>query len=821
MNNIYEDLNNKQREAVLHTDGPLLVLAGAGSGKTRTLTYRIAYLIQEQGVAPWNILAITFTNKAADEMRTRVNSLVGTGAESIWVSTFHSMCVRILRRDAQEIGFDRNFTIYDADDQKTLIRQVIRKLDLDPKLYQDKAVMNAISHCKDELITPEEYAGLSAGSYRESRYADIYLEYQNQLRRNNAFDFDDLIMKTVELLRDCSDVRERYQEKFRYILVDEYQDTNTAQFRLISLLAGKYRNLCVVGDDDQSIYKFRGANIHNILDFEEVYPDAAVVRLEQNYRSTQNILDVANEVIRNNEGRKEKRLWTENEKGESVRYREYETAQDEAQGVIRDMEEAQSWHGLPLSECAVLYRTNAQSRLLEEACVQYNIPYRLIGGVNFYQRKEIKDILAYLKTVDSARDDMSVQRILNEPRRGIGNVTQNKVTVYAAANDMSFYDALTCAERIPGIGKAAQKIHAFTDFIDSCRRMLESDPDIPALIRYILDASGYSAELDREEPSDAQARRENLNELISKAAEFQNGAEDAALADFLAEVALVADIDSLNPDEDRLTLMTLHGAKGLEFTKVTITGMENGLFPGNGAIHSDNPEDMEEERRLFYVGVTRAKRQLTLTGARARMVNGEYRSCMPSCFIDEIPPLLLEREGERKRQYSSSGYSRSGYGDSDYSDSGYKDSAYSSSGYERSESGEYGYEDSDYRNSLRKGSDYESDFYSDIENDSEKYQDKGHNQDRRGSHSESGRNVKKGGFGGLSESDKVFLGSQLAVKSADGLPYSIGDRVIHSKFGEGTVENIEEQKRDYCVTVNFDKSGVRKMYAAYAKLEKL
>ena len=437
MNEIYDTLNPMQREAVFTTDGPLLILAGAGSGKTRALTHRIAYLIEEKGVAPWNILAITFTNKAAGEMRDRVNALVETGAQSIWVSTFHSLCVRILRRDAESLGYDRNFTIYDSDDQKTLVRQVMKKLELDSKLYRDRAIMSVISANKNELISPEEYAVQVSGEYRKMRMAEAYQEYQDQLRRSNAFDFDDLIMKTVELLQNNGEIRERYQDRFRYILVDEYQDTNTAQFRLLSLLTGKDKNLCVVGDDDQSIYKFRGANIGNILNFEQIYPEAKVIKLEQNYRSTSHILEVANEVISHNEGRKDKGLWTENEEGEPVHYARYETAYDEAEAVIRQVVRARD-RGIGLGECAVLYRTNAQSRILEEKCIQHNVPYRLIGGVNFYQRKEIKDILAYLKTVDNGRDDLAVQRIINVPKRGIGNTTIGKVMLYASANDLSF-----------------------------------------------------------------------------------------------------------------------------------------------------------------------------------------------------------------------------------------------------------------------------------------------------------------------------------------------------------------------------------------------
>ncbi len=767
MNEIYDTLNPMQREAVFTTDGPLLILAGAGSGKTRALTHRIAYLIEEKGVAPWNILAITFTNKAAGEMRDRVNALVETGAQSIWVSTFHSLCVRILRRDAESLGYDRNFTIYDSDDQKTLVRQVMKKLELDPKLYRDRAIMSVISANKNELISPEEYAAQVSGEYRKMRMAEAYQEYQDQLRRSNAFDFDDLIMKTVELLQNNGEIRERYQDRFRYILVDEYQDTNTAQFRLLSLLTGKDKNLCVVGDDDQSIYKFRGANIGNILNFEQIYPEAKVIKLEQNYRSTSHILEVANEVISHNEGRKDKRLWTENEEGEPVHYARYETAYDEAEAVIRQVERARD-RGIGLGECAVLYRTNAQSRILEEKCIQHNVPYRLIGGVNFYQRKEIKDILAYLKTVDNGRDDLAVQRIINVPKRGIGNTTIGKVMLYASANDLSFYDALTRAERIPGLGRAAQKLEGFVNLIQVYRSKLEYKTSVSELIRDILETSGYDEELAKDDELGAEARRENLEELINKAADYEAAAENPTLSGFLEEVALVAEVDNLDAEEDRLTLMTLHGAKGLEFTKVFLTGLEDGLFPGSQAVSSDDPGDMEEERRLFYVGVTRAKKELTLTCATLRMVNGENRFCRRSRFIDEIPQeLLLDEKAARKaaRSEGAGGEGRmSGQGAGGAS-RGFADSV-------RGVSPAY-------------------------------------------------RAPAYGGFGKLTENNNIFLGKQFTVTKEESLDYQVGDRVRHVKFGEGTVRNIAEQKRDFEVTVEFDNYGIKKMYASFARLQKL
>ena len=779
MNPIYQTLNPMQQEAVFTTDGPLLILAGAGSGKTRALTHRIAYLIEEKGVRPWNILAITFTNKAAGEMRDRVDGLVQSGAAEVWVSTFHSLCVRILRRDAEYLGYDRNFTIYDSEDQKTLIRQVMKKLEMDPKLYRERSLLAAISNQKNELVTPQEYAVQVSGDFRQMRMAEAYQEYQAALQKNDAMDFDDLIMKTVEVLQASAELRERYQERFRYIMVDEYQDTNTAQFRLIHLLAGKYRNLCVVGDDDQSIYRFRGANIGNILDFETVYPEAKVIKLEQNYRSTKNILEVANDVIRNNEGRKEKRLWTANEAGKPVGYAQYDSAFDEAGAIIRGVRQANE-NGLPLRDCAVLYRTNAQSRLLEEKCIQYNIPYRLIGGVNFYQRKEIKDILAYLKTINGGKDDLSVQRIINIPRRGIGTASINKVMLYATANQMSFFEAAERVERIPGMGKAGQKIESFVRQIRMFRSKLEYKISLAELIQDILTGIDYEQELAKDTDEEAEARRENLEELVNKAADYEAMAEEPSLNGFLEEVALVAEVDNLNPGEDRLTLMTLHGAKGLEFQKVYLAGMEDGLFPGSMAVNSDSREDLEEERRLFYVGVTRAKKELTLTCARMRMVNGENRYCRRSRFIDEIPPKLLQ-DARKARMTGVGGISGAAAAPGRASEilTGVRVQRQTQDSQEENTGA--------YSGARRVSPSYQAPQY--------------------------------GGFGRLTD-ENIRMGKQFTVTKEEQLSYQAGDRVIHKKFGAGTVLEIKEQKRDYEVAVEFDDYGVKRMYASFAKLKK-
>jgi DNA helicase-2/ATP-dependent DNA helicase PcrA len=673
---VYDTLNKPQKEAVFHTEGPLLILAGAGSGKTRVLTHRIAYLIEEKGVNPWNILAITFTNKAAEEMRQRVDSLVGIGAESIWVSTFHSMCVRILRRYIDRLGYDNRFTIYDTDDQKTLMKEVCRKTDIDTKRFKERMLLSVISSAKNEMILPEEFELNAGGDFVQLKIAKVYKEYEAQMRANNALDFDDLLVKTVQLLETQPDVRENYQERFRYIMVDEYQDTNTVQFRLVSLLAGKYRNLCVVGDDDQSIYKFRGANIRNILDFEKEFSDAKVIKLEQNYRSVGNVLEVANSVIRNNKGRKEKTLWTDNEKGEKIRLRQFDTAYDEAQFIAEDIKD-ETAQGANYSDHAVLYRTNAQSRLLEEKFVAMNIPYKIVGGINFYSRREIKDVLSYLKTIDNGKDDLAVRRIINVPKRGIGLTTINRIQESAAARGIGFYDALSAPDLIPGIGRSASKLDSFAALIEYFKGRSE-ESGVTDLLTEVIEKTGYTESLEADDPEELEARVQNIDELVSKAAVYEESCSDRGerptLTGFLEEVALVADIDSVAEDRDYVILMTLHSAKGLEFPHVYLAGMEDGLFPSYMSISGDDPEELEEERRLCYVGVTRAEEKLTLTCARMRLVRGERQYNSMSRFIKEMPSALIDtgkREGGfsqnvslgEKRTYSSevSGYKRSAY----------------------------------------------------------------------------------------------------------------------------------------------------------------
>ena len=620
-------------------------LAGAGSGKTRSLTHRIAYLIEEKGVAPWNILAITFTNKAAQEMRERVDALVGYGSEDIWISTFHATCSRILRRHIDLLGYDRNFTIYDASDQKSLMKEVLKEMKIDTKQFPERSVMSEISSAKNEYKSPLDYRNEYGSNFRNQRIADIYEHYQKRLKENNALDFDDLLVKMVDLFQTNPDVLEHYQDRFQYIMVDEYQDTNTVQFLIVSLLAKKYRNLCVVGDDDQSIYKFRGANIYNILNFEKVFPDAQVIRLEQNYRSTQNILNAANGVIANNKGRKEKKLWTENQKGELVHFKQYDTEYDEADGVVSRINFL-AMRGVQYKDMAILYRTNAQSRIFEEKLKQKNIPYAIVRGISFYDRKEIKDLMSYLKVVDSGMDDLSVKRIINVPKRGIGQTTINRLQEFAILNQMSFLDAVFNADEIPEVARALAKLHKFADMIEEFREYA-SEHEISELLEHILDVTQYRAELEAEGTDESISRLEDIEELFNDIAYYEEEEENPNLRDFLAEkdmYTLNAGIDNLEDENNKVLLMTLHNAKGLEFNNVFLGGMEEGVFPGFGAMMSGDESEIEEERRLCYVGITRAKERLFLSAAKRRMLRGQTQYNRRSRFIDEIPGQYLDTE---------------------------------------------------------------------------------------------------------------------------------------------------------------------------------
>lgn len=746
---IYDKLNEQQKEGVFTTEGAVLILAGAGSGKTGVLTHRIAHLIDDLGVNSYNILAITFTNKAAKEMKERVDRLVGMGADSAWIMTFHAACVRILRRYICRIGYDNNFTIYDTDDQKSVIKDILKRKNLDPKQYKDRTILSVISNAKDNLISPDDMYQSSGGNYNTMKTAEIYREYQEQLKKNNAVDFDDIIGLTVKLFNEDKEVLRYYQERFRYIMVDEYQDTNRAQFNLIRLLAGGHGNLCVVGDDDQSIYKFRGADINNILDFEKYFNDAKIIKLEQNYRSTQNILDVANEVIKNNAGRKDKRLWTSVKDGTKVIFNVYENGYEEARGIAEDIAHRHLHDGKDYSDFAILYRTNAQSRSLEEKLIEKNIPYRIYGGINFYARREIKDILAYLKTIDNARDDLAVKRILNVPKRGIGAASVAKVDDYAYENDITFYVALRQAKEVPGLQRAVSKVEGFVTQIE----VLKSKSQyigVGKLIEEIIETVGYSDYIDAESESDEQAteRRQNIDELISKAVQYEETVDEPSLSGFLEEVALVADIDNLDENNDMVSLMTIHSAKGLEFPIVYLAGMEDGLFPSYMSISTGDESDIEEERRLCYVGITRAKETLIMSAARMRTVRGETQMNRTSRFVREIPKELLAESAQM----------------------------------------------------LKKHSEYSSITGKD--------------------HME--LPVRKRGQVAFNSYQRETISNTVFDKKTDSAPdYTVGDRVRHIKFGEGTVADMINGGRDYEVTVDFDTAGRKKMFAGFAKLVKI
>jgi len=766
---IYDTLNPEQKRAVQHDKGPLIILAGAGSGKTRVLTHRIAYLIEHRDVNPWHILALTFTNKAAKEMRERVDKIVGYGSENIWVSTFHSTCVRILRRYIDTLGYDRNFTIYDSDDQKTLMREVCKYLSIDTKNIKERSLLSAISKAKDELITPEEFLLNAGGDHQQIKYAEAYVEYQKRLRTNNALDFDDLIVKTVYLFQSNREALSYYQNRFRYIMVDEYQDTNTAQFRLIQLLSTSTNdygemehNLCVVGDDDQSIYKFRGANIYNILNFEKSYPNAEVIKLEQNYRSTKSILNAANEVISNNTKRKDKALWTENEEGELVQFTQFDTDFEETDAITNEIKRTVASGDVNYNDFAILYRTNAQSRLFEEKLVNKNIPYKIIGSVNFYARKEIKDILSYLKTIDNGLDGIAVKRIINIPRRGIGLATIDKVNDFAIEHDLSFYESLTRAEYIPSLGRTAAKITPFVSLIEGLKARIRSESySLREIIDDILDATGYLRELEEENSEDSLDRIGNINELVSKLVAYEESAsEQPTLSGFLEEVALVSDLDNLNESADYVVLMTLHSAKGLEFPYVYLSGMEDGIFPGFMSIHADNPiEEIEEERRLCYVGITRAMKQLSLSAAKQRMIHGETQYNKPSRFINEIPRYLLKMNVPVSKTAPKS----------------------------------FTFKEDDLSFTSNKSFDFE----------------------------------KTPGTGTYQQSQASYkpyvtaAPKQIAGVSMGTLDYGVGDAVKHIKFGTGLVTDITMGGKDYEVTVDFPTYGTKKLLSSFAKLIKI
>ncbi len=778
-------LNDMQELAVYHTDGPLLILAGAGSGKTRVLTHRVAYLIKEKGVEPYQIMAITFTNKAADEMRERIDKLVGFGADQVWVSTFHSACVKILRRFADQVGYKNDFTIYDADDQKKVMRDIIKMMNLDTKLFKEKGVVAKISDFKNKLMTVSDVRDIATHDFKERTISQIYEEYQRILKKSNAMDFDDLIMKTVELFQKHPEVLEMYQERLKYIMVDEYQDTNMAQFKFVQLLASKYQNICVVGDDDQSIYKFRGADIGNILSFENHFENARVVKLEQNYRSTKNILDAANAVIKNNEGRKDKTLWCDEDRGEKIEVYQAEDGFAEAEMVADTIKEEVDNGRADYNDYAILYRTNAQSRALEEKLMMKNIPYKIIGGQNFYQRREIKDILAYLRIIANPTDDLSVERVINVPKRGIGQTTVDKVKTYAREHDINLYEAFLKASDVPGINAGtATKIKGFTDMIEELSDMLGPSSELPVegedlpsspysikdVVDKLIELTGYVAELVAEETDEADGRIENIDELVSKVAEYEENAEQPNLGEFLEEVSLVSDIDTLDENSSYVVMMTVHSAKGLEYPHIFLCGMEDGLFPSYMTIMSEDDEELEEERRLAYVAITRAMKKLTISYAKRRMIRGETQYNMISRFVKEIPSKIVNSKnvtdtmahGMRKKN------SFSNFGG--------------------------------YEGSLGHGGGYQ-----------------GRRDDS--SNSDAVKAFKKKPSYGKPKSKPSF-GKEFSVEKAE-VDYKVGDRVVHQKFGEGTVKEIEDGPRDYQVTVDFDDFGQKMMMASFAKLEKI
>ena len=834
---IYDSLNEQQKKGVFTTQGPVLILAGAGSGKTSVLTRRIAYLIENTGVNPWNIMAITFTNKAAGEMRQRVDDIVGYGSESIWVATFHSTCVRILRRHIDRLGYDTSFTIYDTDDQKSVMKEVCKKLDIDTKQLKEKTILGAISSAKDNLISPLDYEMSAMGDFNKRKIAIAYKEYQMLLKKNNALDFDDIIVKTVELFKACPEVLENYQNRFLYIMVDEYQDTNTAQFELIRLLAQRNRNLCVVGDDDQSIYKFRGANIRNILDFEKVYPDAEVIKLEQNYRSTQNILDAANNVIHNNIGRKDKALWTDRGSGNRIHFRPFDNAYDEAEYIASDIKSKKYQGTSDYGQCAVLYRTNAQSRLLEESFISEGIPYDVVGGVNFYARKEIKDLLAYLKTIDNGKDDLAVKRIINVPRRGIGAASVNKVQDFADHMGISFFEAMQRIDEITSIGKAGEKLRNFALMIMMFRTKLQHGT-LEDLITDVIETTQYTKELEESDDDDAEDRLQNIDELISKVVSFEQEreelGEEASLSAFLEEVALVADIDGVDKDDNKVLLMTLHSAKGLEFSQVYLAGMEDGVFPSYMTITSDDPTEIEEERRLAYVGITRAKDDLTITYAKQRMLRGETQYNPISRFIKEIPENLMDNKLPVPKKWGYDDYEedsreRSHFKTKPFAGSGfntvYQKPVLSDDVFDKPRNNWEAAEQAVKKNNWEMPTAKATVKTAIVPSNKTPVMKQQQPKDIASILVSRPKAV-------IKKKETPAANKPYIAKSLDGLTkgmpttqgglsYGVGDRVRHIKYGDGTVQKVENDVRNYKITVAFDGAGQKIMYAAFAKLQKI
>ena len=766
--NLLEGLNDKQYEAVTNVDGPCLVIAGAGSGKTKVLTHKIAYLISEKDVKPWNILAITFTNKAANEMKTRVEALVGDIAKDMWIGTFHSICVRILRKQIDRIGFNTDFIIFDTSDQKTLMKQIIKSQNLDDKIYSDRSVLYEISNAKNEMLDSDAYTARVKGDFRKEKIAELYEIYQKKLKENNAIDFDDIINFTIKILMDNPDLLEYYSNKFKYVLVDEYQDTNKAQFTLVTLLASKYGNITVVGDNDQGIYSFRGADISNILNFERDFPGTKIIKLEQNYRCTQNILNAANEVIKNNETKYEKKLWTSNEKGNLPKVFRGDNEYDEANYIVRQINTLKMEEYYKYSDFAILYRMNSQSRSIEDILRREDIPYKIVGGLKFYERKEIKDIIAYLRLIQNTSDNLSLTRIINEPKRGVGKTSLDNIDAISASNGISMYEVIKNADSY-GLNRVFANTREFINTIEELKSK-KDEIKISELIKATLNQTGYTKALELENTVEAETRLQNLDEFLTVAIEFEEESADNSLSEFLEGITLSSDLDGMEETEDSVTLMTLHSAKGLEFPVVFLVGMEEGIFPGYKSI--GEPKELEEERRLCYVGITRAKENLFMTCSRQRTIFGST-SCNPvSRFLKEIPANMLDGyeyiEEQRNNRYPENEYEWS-YGESRRGYDNYRNNSVST------------YKDIAMAKSR--------------ENSSNTFQFRS------------------------ADSFLKSLNNKKAVENINLDEYKAGVKVYHKKFGEGTINSVEAEGDDLKVDINFKKAGHKRLMAKFAGLE--
>jgi len=758
MQNLIEGLNDKQKEAVLATEGPCLVIAGAGSGKTKVLTHKIAYLISEKNVKPYNILAITFTNKAASEIKQRVEKIVGDVAQEMWMGTFHSICVRILRRFIDRIGFDTSFLIFDTSDQKTVVKECLKALNIDDKTFSDRSVLSEISNAKNEMLTPKAYQAKYSGEFRKEKIGQVYELYQKRLRENNAIDFDDIINYTIDILSENPDVLQYYTEKFKYVLVDEYQDTNKAQFTLVTILASRYGNITVVGDNDQGIYSFRGADISNILNFEKDFPGTKIIKLEQNYRCTGNILKAANAVIKHNENKYEKKLWTENEDGSLPCLYQAEDEYDEANYVVKQIEHLKTEEYLKPKDFVILYRMNAQSRAIEDILRRENIPYKIVGGLKFYERKEIKDTIAYLRLIHNTSDNLSLKRIINEPKRGIGKTSLDKIQEISDRTGTSMYEIIKHAEEFD-LNRVKANAEEFINLIEELR-LKKQELSISELLKEVLNKSGYTRALELENTVEAETRMQNLEEFLTVAIEFEEESADNTLPEFLESITLSSDVDEMQDEDNTVTLMTLHSAKGLEFPVVFLVGMEEGIFPGYKSI--GEPKELEEERRLFYVGITRAKQFLHLTCAKHRTIFGSTSYNAVSRFIKEIPDNLLDGvvNNDQEEKFNDMSYNWE-YG---------KTSAGKVTTYKFDEA----------KNEIKQKSTYQF---------------------------------------RTAESFLSSLSQKQANSGVDITKYKEGMRIYHKKFGEGIIQKIEAEGDDYKLDIQFDKSGHKRLMAKFANLE--